>query len=124
MEAICICQVTFLFFTSISAYLRSFQYKILSNVLYLNKKLHTLVYQTNNCCFCKMEEETISHQFYYCNQIQNIWNQVQTYFTDCLRFSQLTSQTTIFGFNKIDNDTFQSHILLSLRLHIYNVQII
>ena len=71
-----------------------------------------------------MEEETISHQFYYCNQIQNIWNQVQTYFTDCLRFSQLTSQTTIFGFNKSDNDTFQSHILLSLRLHIYNIQII
>ena len=31
-----------------NAHLRSFQYKIISKVLYLNKKLHTFVYQTYN----------------------------------------------------------------------------
>ena len=56
-----------------------------------------------------MEEETISHLFYYCIHIQDIWNQIQIYFT------------AIFGFHNIDNDTFliQNHILLLFKLYIY-----
>ena len=69
-----------------------------------------------------MEEETISHLFYYCIYIQDIQNQV--YFTDCFHFSQLTPQTAIFGFLNIDNDTFliQNHILLLFKLYIYNAR--
>ena len=65
-----------------------------------------------------MEEETISHIFYFCIHIQDIWNQVQIYFTDCFHFSQLTSQTAISGFHNIDKDTFliQNHILLLFKL--------
>ena len=62
--------------------------KILNNVLYINKKLNTFgLSNTQLCSFCKMEKETISHLFYYCNHMQDIWNQVPAYFTDCLRFS-------------------------------------
>ena len=70
-----------------------------------------------------MEEETISHLFYYCIHIQDIWNQVQIYFTDCFHFSKLP-QTAIFGFHNIDNDTFliQNHILLLFNLYIYNAR--
>ena len=70
-----------------------------------------------------MKEETISHLFYYCIYIQDIWNQVQIYFTDCFHFSQLTPQTAIFGFHNIDNDTFliQNHILL-IQISIYNAK--
>ena len=72
---------------SIHAYLGSFQYKILNNILYLNKKLDTFALSnTQLCSFCKIEEETISHLFYYCSHIQNIWNQVHIYLTDCLHF--------------------------------------
>ena len=76
---------------TINAYLRSFQYRMLNNILYLNKKLHT--FSSSNiqlCFFCKIEEETISHLFYYCTHIQDIWNQVQIYFAYCFHFSQLT----------------------------------
>ena len=71
-----------------------------------------------------MEEQTISRLFYYCTHIQDISNQVQAYFIDCLHFSQLTPQTAIFRFNNIDNDTFliQNHILLLLQLYIYNTR--
>ena len=108
------------FRVTINVYLRIFQYKILNNELYLNKKLHTSdLWNTELCSFCKMEEETVSHLFYYCIHIQGIWNQVQVYITDCLHFSQLTPQAVIFGFNNIDIDTFliQNHILLLLRLY-------
>ena len=109
---------------TINAYLRSFQYKILDNVLYLNKKLHTFgLSNTELGSFCKMKEE-ISHLFCYCTHIQDIWNQIRAYFTDCLQFSQLTSQTAIFGFHNIDNDTFliQNHTLRLLKLHICNAR--
>ena len=63
--------------------------KILNNVLYLDKKLHAFGLSNRQLSsFSKMEEKTISHLFYYYRiHIQNIWNQVQTYFTDCLYFS-------------------------------------
>ena len=71
-----------------------------------------------------MEEETIRQLFYYSTHIQDIWNQVQTYFTDGVHFSQLTPQTAIFGFYNIDNNTFlfQNQILLLFKLHIYNAR--
>ena len=50
----------------INAFLRSFHDKILNNVLYLNKKRYTFgLSNTELCCFCKKEEETTSHLFYY-----------------------------------------------------------
>ena len=69
-----------------------------------------------------MEEETISHLFYYCTNVQYIWKPVPAYFTDCLHFSQLKPQIAIFGFYNIDNETFfiQNHILLFSR-YIYTI---
>ena len=67
-----------------------------------------------------MEEETISHLFYYCIHIQDILNQVQIYFTDCFHFSQLPLQTAIFGFHNIENQNLiQNHIFLLFKLYIY-----
>ena len=71
-----------------------------------------------------MEEETINHLLSYCIHIQDIWNQVRIYFTDCFDFSFSTPQTAIFGFHNVDNDTFliQNHILLLFKLYIYNAR--
>ena len=84
-----------------------------------------MIYQTQTQrSFCKIEKETISQLFYYYTHIQDIWNQVQTYFTDCFHFSQLTPQIATSGFHNTDNDTFviQNHILFSLKLHICNAR--
>ena len=67
-----------------------------------------------------MEGETISHLFYYCIHIQDIWNQVHIYFTDCFHFSQLPPQTAIFGFQNIENQNLiQNHIFVLFKLYIY-----
>ena len=79
---------------TISACLRSFQYKILNNIFDLNKKLYTFgLSNIHLFSFCKMEEERISHLFYHLTHIQDIWNQVQAYSTCCLHF---LPQTAIF----------------------------
>ena len=71
-----------------------------------------------------MEQETVSPLFYYGTHIQDVWNQVQTYLTDCFHFSQLTPQTAIFGFLNVVDDTFliKNHILLLFELHIHNAR--
>ena len=71
-----------------------------------------------------MEEETVSHPFYYCTHIKDICSQVLAYFTDCLHFSQLTPQISIFDFHNIDNGTFliENDLLVLLKLHIYNTR--
>ena len=49
---------------TVNAYLRSFQYKILKNIHYVNKRLHTFgLSNTYLCSFWKMAEETLSHLF-------------------------------------------------------------
>ena len=99
-----------------NTYLISFQYKILNNVLHLNKNLHTF----------SLIKHT-SHLFYNYTHIQDIWNQVQAYFTDSLHFLKLTPQTTFLAFITVHNsfhDSFliQNYILLLLKLHIYNAK--
>ena len=45
-------------------YIRSFQYKILNNILYLNKKLHIVGIKSSPLCsFCNLYDETPFHIF-------------------------------------------------------------
>ena len=59
----------------VNAYLRSLQYKILNNMLLVYHLSHT---RLTACSFFKMEKQAISHLFYFCADIQHIWNHVQT----------------------------------------------
>ena len=56
--------------TTVNTYLRSFQYKILNNILFLNKKL--FVFRKKNtplCSFCNKEEQTLLHIFSECTYV-------------------------------------------------------
>ena len=65
---------------TLDSYSRSFQYKILNNVLYLNKKLFKFRKSTSPLCpFCKLSDETVLHLFYKCNIILNLWNELDLF---------------------------------------------
>ena len=52
---------------SLDSYVRSFQYKVLNNVLYLNKKLFIFGKSSSPLfSFCKNANETIVRLFYEC----------------------------------------------------------
>ena len=52
-----------------------FQYKLLNNVLYLNKKLFQYgIISRSKCFFYKLHDETLHHIFYECTYAQNLWN--------------------------------------------------
>ena len=91
--------------------MRSFQYKLLNNVLFLNKKLHIFGIKSFPIrSFCKC-----------------LWLDLAQYFQNSLVLPTLTPQTAIFGFPESTNSdcSFKknklliNHILLIFKLYVY-----
>ena len=82
-----------------NTYMRSFQYKLINNVLVLNKKLHNFGVKSSPLrSFCNLCEETPLHIFYECDRIKCLWSDLVQYFQNCIVLPTLTPQTAIFGF--------------------------
>ena len=63
---------------TINSFQRNFQYKILHNILYLNKMLFTFgKIKIHLCSFCHSYDETIKHIFLECICVKQLWNQLR-----------------------------------------------
>ena len=83
---------------TIDTTLRSFQYKILNNVLFLNKKLYTFgITNTALCSFCNAVEETPIHIFIDCVHVKCLWERLRMKLQNDFMLPSLTSQTAILG---------------------------
>ena len=102
--------------------MRSFQYKILHNILLLNKKLYLSgITKIPLCSYCNTNDETPIHLFCKCNSTKSLWLQLNRHFHSDLKFLKLTTQTAIVGiFNdSASNIHLIDHILLLFKLYIY-----
>ena len=111
-----------------NTYMRSFQYKILNNILYLNKKLHIFgIKPSPLCSFCNLYDETPFHIFYECDRVKFLWSELVQCFQNTLILPTLTPQTAILGFlDSVSNNSFFennkifiNHILLIFNLYVY-----
>ena len=60
--------------------MRTFQYKILNNFLYLNEKLSKMgLVETPLCSSCKENDETLIHLFAWCPVTKNMWNRFKVW---------------------------------------------
>ena len=101
---------------------RSFQYKILKNILYLNEKFFVFgLSTTSSWSFCNSFGENITHVFYDCTITQCLWKKLQLKLKDDITLLPLTPQAAIFGFLEADCQSYliQNHILLLSKLYIY-----
>ena len=102
--------------------LRAFQYKILHNVLYLNKRLFKFQKVSSPLCsFCKRDEETVIHLYHACSVIKNIWLQLQSLLRGTVDVPSITPQSAIFGFLDTENTHFViiNLLLLIFKFYIY-----
>ena len=102
---------------------RVFQYKLLNNVLYLNKMLFRFgKIDSPLCSFCKMIEETPLHLFYNCIKTKLLWDQLKDFISnETLSFPSLTPQSAILGhINLSDDYLLINHIILIYKFYIYN----
>ena len=77
--------------------LRVFQYKVLNNILYLNKSLYKMkLADTPVCTFCQREEETINHLLKECEYSKTLWNDIQNWLEGDL--PNIKSWSVVLGF--------------------------
>ena len=93
------------------------QYKILNNILYLNKQLFIFNKKdTKLCSYCRLQDETINHIFVECKLAIKLWSDLRHY--------QCSFDIPIFtfGFFEIDPDLviLLNHILLLYKYYIYS----
>ena len=110
--------------TTANTYLHFFQYKILNNILFLNKKL--FAFRKKNTplfSFCNKEEETPFHIFSESTYVIYLWQQLATFFENNLILPALTPQTTLLRLwsdNKNQDESIINHFLLIFKLYMYN----
>ena len=67
--------------TAYNTYLRFFQYKILYNILFLNKKLYLFgITKSPLCSYCNTNDEIPIHLFCECNSTKYLWLQLNRHF--------------------------------------------
>ena len=107
--------------TTYNRYLRSFQYKSLHNIFFLNKKLYLFrVTKSPLCSYCNTNDETPIHLFCECNSTKYLWRQLNRHFHSDLTFYILTPQTAILGllYDSVSNIHLINHMLLLFKLYI------
>ena len=98
------------------------QYKLLNNILFLNKILFKFgIVSRSLCSFSSYEEETPFHIFHDCTHTQNLWNQLQTYISENFVILCLTPQSAMFGFIDIqqENRVIINHLLIIFKFNVY-----
>ena len=100
-----------------------FQYKILNNILYLNKQLFIFNKKdTKLCSYCKLQDETIYHIFVECKFAIKLWSDLRHYCQHSFVIPILNPQSARFRFSEIDPDLviLLNHILLLYKYYLYS----
>ena len=92
-----------------STYMRSFQYKIWKNILFLIKNLLFLG-PNYMCSFCNLHNETLSHIFYEYERMKGLWWDFVQYFRNSLILPTLTLCYHFGIFDSASNDSISKTI--------------
>ena len=83
---------------SISSSFRIFQYKILNNILYLNRKIPKFDQEVSHLCsLCLKEPEDIVHLFCQCDKTQLLWETLSYKVVGFLSLPKLEPELAILG---------------------------
>ena len=86
--------------------MRMFQYKILNNVLYLNRQLHHMkIVNSPLCSLCGENVESVTHLFFRCIESRKIRTEIKIWSTFCITLPELTEKITCLGW-------FEDHLII------------
>ena len=110
--------------TTIKSSLRSFQYKILNNTLYLNERLFKLnAVESPQCSLCKQFRESVLHLFCTCSVTRSLWVQFCLWASSAniLLTSYLDPQYCILGMyrQELQDQVIVNHLILLFKRYIY-----
>ena len=103
-----------------------FQYKLLNNVLYLNKNLYRFgIMSRPKCSVCELYDETPQNLFYECTYAQNLWNHFRSNLSEKVALLVLNPQNAISGFTDVldHNYLLVNRLLLIFKYNVYNSRV-
>ena len=107
---------------TIDSSLRSLQYKILNNILYLNERLYKFnIADSPLCSLCGAYNESIKHLFCTCTVTQRLWDQLKSWMHVVISFPSSEPKTVILGLwsEKTSNYILINHIILIFKRYIF-----
>ena len=110
--------------TTIESSLQSFQYKILTNTLYLYERLFKFgIAESPLCSQCTQEKESIMHLFVTCRVTHNLWEQLCACLSDLdIKLpSPLEPQFLTLGIcnEKLEDSSLVNHLILIFKCYFY-----
>ena len=108
--------------------LRWFQYRLIYRLLPTQRFLFLRkMSSSSTCTFCKLEEETLVHLFWDCNETQAFWNLFADWlhanFAHCSNL-RLSKQLILFGFQtNVHTDKIIDLFILLAKYHIFTCKI-
>ena len=104
--------------------LRSFHYKLLHHIVYLNDFLFNklAIGDSPYCSFCKVAKETIQHFFVHCSHTKDFWLSVNR----VLKLKALedpAEEEVIYGFLKEKAGSLENLILLSAKHYLFKCRL-
>lgn len=108
-----------LYKTTPNSKLRSFQFRLLHQKIFLNKILYVWkLAESSLCSYCQEDYETIEHLFVNCRITKRFWELLQSWY-ECLTDTEIMLTPSIILFNNMDNWTINA-ILLSAKQFIFS----
>ena len=106
---------------SIDSKTRIFQYKILNNALYLNKRLFRCkLAESPLCSLCGVEDETVIHLFAECRYSTKLSEELQNASASKLSLPNVSPQNVILGIIDCQSSSVAiNHLLLIYKRYIY-----
>ena len=98
-----------------------FQYQIISRYLTTNSKLwYFKIRNDNRCTFCKTEKEDISHLFWECVKVQEIYENILRWLQCEYNFKmKITKQAILIGVFPVNENKIENILVLLLKRCIY-----
>ena len=112
----------------IESYTRAFQYKIINNALFLNKKLFKMgLIDSPTCSFCRLLDESPVHFFCQCGVTVELWSKLQNWLSPHLILPELDLKNALLGYtqssckNRITVKLI-NHIILIFKRSLYEMR--
>ena len=107
---------------TIESSLRSFQYKLLNNILYLNERLFKFnVVKSPLCSLCSLVNETVVHLFCECKETVRIWKHLKAWTNGYMNLPEINPESMLLGIWQEQSHDFalKNHLLLMFKRYIY-----
>ena len=104
---------------TLDGYSRDFYFKLVNNILQLNKNLSRAGFvNTSLCSYCKMDDETPLHLFCNCTYTSTLWREMQMFFSRDFLLPDLTPWSARLGL-PLECEDVMKHLHLIFMITIY-----